>query len=76
MGEVTLWDRIWPWFRHPLSTLAVTIAFRYCESHGLEIHPSTAECTCNVDNGYRCDRHPRKAMRRRQMTQDGLTWLR
>lgn len=33
MGEMTLWDRIWPWLRHPLSTAAATIAFRYVERH-------------------------------------------
>lgn len=38
MGTMTLWDRIWPWLRHPLSTSAAAIAFRYCENHGLAIH--------------------------------------
>ncbi len=33
MGEMTIWDRIWPWLRHPLSTAAATIAFRYVENH-------------------------------------------
>lgn len=54
MGRMTLWDRIWLWLRHPLSTSASTIAFRYCENHGLEMS-TTAECTCNCDNGYPCD---------------------
>lgn len=38
MGTMTLWDRVQPWLRHPLSILAATITFRYCENHGLEIH--------------------------------------
>lgn len=43
MGESTLWDRIWPWLRHPLSTAAATIAFRYVENHpDLEIRWSAA----------------------------------
>lgn len=33
MGEMALWDRIWPWLRHPLNTAAATIAFRYVENH-------------------------------------------
>lgn len=33
MGEMTLWDHVWPWLRHPLSTAAATIAFRYVENH-------------------------------------------
>lgn len=38
MGRITLWDRIWPWLLHPFRTAAVTITFRYCENHDLEIH--------------------------------------
>lgn len=38
MGEMSLWDRIWPWLRHPLGTVAATITFRYCEKHDLEVH--------------------------------------
>lgn len=37
MDTLTLWDRIWQatwgWLRHPLSTAAATIAFRYVENH-------------------------------------------
>ena len=46
---MTLWDRIWPWLRHPLSTAAATIAFRYIDNHpDLEIHWASAAmpCTC------------------------------
>lgn len=45
MGEMTIWDRIWPWLRHPLSTAGCRIAFRYCENHGLEIHLSEQTTT-------------------------------
>lgn len=38
MDEMGFWDRIVPWLRHPLSTCAAVIAFRYCENHGLKIH--------------------------------------
>jgi hypothetical protein len=33
MGDMTLWDRIRPWLRHPLNTAAATIAFRYLDDH-------------------------------------------
>lgn len=33
MGTVTIWDRLWPWLRHPISTAAATIAFWYVERH-------------------------------------------
>ncbi|GAB4677600.1 hypothetical protein [Mycobacterium timonense] len=31
--ERSIWDRVWPWLRHPFSTAAATIAFRYVENH-------------------------------------------
>lgn len=33
MGETTWWERISVWLRHPLSTAAAFIAFRYIENH-------------------------------------------
>ena len=33
MGEMSLWDRIWPWLRHPFNSAAAAIAFRYVENH-------------------------------------------
>lgn len=33
MGTLSLWDRLWPWLRHPLKTAAATIAFRYLDDH-------------------------------------------
>lgn len=39
MGTLSIWDRISPWLRHPITTAAATIAFRYVENHpDLEIH--------------------------------------
>lgn len=35
MGEMTLWDRIWPWFRHPVDMASGAITARYLDRHGL-----------------------------------------
>jgi hypothetical protein len=54
MGPLTLWDRIWPWLRHPLSSAATTIAFRYVDNHPqLEIHlvRPVQSCTCQPAEG-------------------------
>lgn len=45
------------WLRHPLSTAAARIAFRYCERRGLEIRfaepldGGIPECTCSPSEG-------------------------
>ena len=37
MGEVTFWDRLRWWLRHPIHQAAEAIAVRYCERNGLEM---------------------------------------
>jgi hypothetical protein len=46
MGTMTLWDRIWPWLRHPLSMAASRITESYCNRHELEIRFRTHPCVC------------------------------
>lgn len=39
MGTTSIWDRLWPWLRHPISTAVCVIAFGYAHRHGLGIVP-------------------------------------
>lgn len=35
MGEMSLWERIWPWFQHPLDMAAFAVTRYYIEKHDL-----------------------------------------
>lgn len=53
MGEISFWERMWPWLCHPLRTAAAAIAFRYVENNpDLEIHFSQRQtCVCVPNEG-------------------------